>query len=114
MTSSGSVRRLDGGPAGAEMAAVVVFALVCSLIVAVTLVPTLAARLLDRAPRGGGGLVERATARVEKALRECTREALTWQQRIELDVLLPEMRKLLMGEHLRCRSGQGAAGRPCR
>lgn len=36
-----------------EMAMVVVFALVCSLVVAVTLVPTLAARLLDRVDDAG-------------------------------------------------------------
>ncbi|HSK05172.1 MAG TPA: efflux RND transporter permease subunit [Kofleriaceae bacterium] len=52
----------------AEMAAVVVFALVCSLVVSVTLVPTLAARLLARAPRGGGGLVARVSARIERGM----------------------------------------------
>ena len=47
-----------GGFAGVfftEMAMVVVFSLLCSLVVAVTLVPTLAARLLDRGPGAGQG-----------------------------------------------------------
>jgi HAE1 family hydrophobic/amphiphilic exporter-1 len=48
----------------AEMAMVVVFALLCSLVVAVTLVPTLAARLLDR-PVGAGGPLRRLAARVD-------------------------------------------------
>jgi HAE1 family hydrophobic/amphiphilic exporter-1 len=39
----------------AEMAMVVVFSLLCSLVVAVTLVPTLAARLLERPVREGSG-----------------------------------------------------------
>ncbi len=50
----------------AEMAAVVVFSLVCSLVVSVTLVPTLAARLLGHAPRSGDGLAGRVSARVER------------------------------------------------
>ncbi|HLU66851.1 MAG TPA: efflux RND transporter permease subunit, partial [Kofleriaceae bacterium] len=48
-----------------EMALVVVFALLCSLVVAITLVPTLAARLLDRPLGAGpGGLAGQLARRV--------------------------------------------------
>jgi HAE1 family hydrophobic/amphiphilic exporter-1 len=50
-----------------EMALVVVFSLVCSLLVAITLVPALAARLLQRdAPPPRGGLLGRLSGRVER------------------------------------------------
>ncbi|MGI5860624.1 MAG: efflux RND transporter permease subunit [Myxococcales bacterium] len=58
-----------GGFAGiffAELAMVVVFALACSLVVAVTLVPSLAARLLDRPFGKGGGLLARLAQRLER------------------------------------------------
>jgi HAE1 family hydrophobic/amphiphilic exporter-1 len=50
-----------------EMALVVVFSLVCSLLVAITLVPALAARLLHRdAPPPRGGPLGRLSGRVER------------------------------------------------
>ena len=50
-----------------EMALVVVFALLCSLVVAVTLVPTLAARLLDRPDRAERGGPAAALVRIGDA-----------------------------------------------
>jgi HAE1 family hydrophobic/amphiphilic exporter-1 len=50
-----------------EMALVVVFSLVCSLLVAITLVPALAARLLHRdAPSPRGGRLGRLSGRIER------------------------------------------------
>jgi HAE1 family hydrophobic/amphiphilic exporter-1 len=75
-----------GGFAGVfftEMAMVVVFSLLCSLVVAVTLVPTLAARLLDRAPDAGQGrlaavvrLGDRAFGALERGYARVLRAAL--------------------------------------
>jgi len=65
-----------GGFAGVffgEMAAVVAFSLGCSLIVALTLVPTLAARLLAGEHRPISGLTARASARVEAGIRRTER-----------------------------------------
>jgi HAE1 family hydrophobic/amphiphilic exporter-1 len=50
----------------AEMAMVVVFSLLCSLVVAVTLVPTLAARLLARPARVDTGMLGRIAQRLER------------------------------------------------
>jgi HAE1 family hydrophobic/amphiphilic exporter-1 len=57
----------------AEMAMVVVFSLLCSLVVAVTLVPSLAARLLDHRPPRAGGLASRAVRVVEGGMRALER-----------------------------------------
>ena len=48
-----------------EMAMVVVFSLLCSLIVAITLVPTLAARLLDRDPAARSAVIRRLVERAD-------------------------------------------------